>query len=297
MSAAASRPPECILKAAGIDWLTLTSVSRETKERMNREFNREVARDLREGFAVIPGGLYGFVGKRTRHALLAQKEDRALLRLSGDGAGRASLLAARGDNCTRLDLQCTVCLPDGTVSAWLSRAERSCSKRRLLRGKCPVVDGKRRNLKTYQVSIGSRQSEVYVRLYDKFLESGEERFKNCVRLEIEYKGKAAQRRWEALADGTISLMGLLQLLLQDLHERGVDTSIVDLERQDIVLPKAQPSKENRTWGWWASQVAPSVARSVAERGWYTAFSILFDGALTQFDRTAIMNSLSVAWGN
>jgi hypothetical protein len=264
---------------------------------MRREFERNVADCLKRGYKVIPAGSHGFYGKRAEHALLAQKDERAMLVLSSDAAKYSDRLAREGDNCTRLDVQITVRIGEENVARFLSRQESRCSRHRTLRGKVPVVDGKRRNCKTYQVTVGSRTSDVFVRLYDKFLESGEERYRGCVRMEIEYKGKRSQALWACLARFEVGGMSLLQLLLQDLSERGVDTSMVDLERQDIVLPKAKPIKETVTWGWWASQVAPSVARSVAERGWYTAFSILFGKALTEFDKTSIMNSLSVAWGN
>ena len=145
--------------------------------------------------------------------------------------------------------------------------------------------------------VGKRVSDVYIRIYDKFEECGDERYKGCVRYEIEYKGKRAARIWQALADHSLNGRDLVPMLLTDLDERGIDVSMIEIEKQDIVLPKAKPSKESVTWGWWASQVAPSVARSVAERGWYTAFSILFRQTLTELDKTLIMNAISVAWGN
>jgi DNA relaxase NicK len=158
------------------------------------------------------------------------------------------------------------------------------------------VDCKRRDCKAYQVNIGSRQSNVFVRCYDKGLESKDPVYADCVRLEIEYKGKEAQRRWEALADGTATLRSLLGQLLVDLNARGIDTSIVDLDRQAVVLPKAEPTKENVLVGWWASQVAPSVARYSAAGGWQTAFSVLFGKSMCDYDKTAILNALSLQWG-
>lgn len=155
-----------------------------------------------------------------------------------------------------------------------------------------VIDGESQTL-----YVGSRQSDVFVRIYDKFLESKEECYRDCVRLEIEYKGKKSQAIWQALAEGTLRGMSLLSMLLTDLESRGIDVQGIELERMDIRLPKAKPSKEERTWGWWASQVAPSVARSVAERGWYTAFQILFRECLSEFDKTAILNAVSISWGN
>lgn len=147
------------------------------------------------------------------------------------------------------------------------------------------------------MNIGSRQSNIFVRCYDKHLESKDDAYTDCVRLEIEYKGKESQRRWDALADGSASLRDILGQLLVDLNARGVDTSIVDLDRQEVVFPKATPSKESVLVGWWHSQVAPSVARYSAQGGWQTAFSVLFGQSLCDYDKTAILNALSLQWGN
>jgi hypothetical protein len=82
-----------------------------------------------------------------------------------------------------------------------------------------------------------------------------------------------------------------------LERRGIAISDMVWPTVSQAIPIKEITSLQRTRAWWAKQVAPSVARDVAEWGWYTALSILFDGCLTQWDRTAIMNALSVQWGN
>lgn len=297
MASVATRDPDRTIISAGIDWLTLTSVSRETKRGMSRYFEHILAADLQQGYKPVPGGMCGFYGKRTRHALLAEKGERTMLQVSGSAAQRVATLAKTGDNCTRLDVQLTIRVGEENVSKFIRAQDSRCARHRTIRGKRPDRSLVVKNGKAQTFYLGSRTSDVFVRIYDKFAESGDEAHRGAVRMEIEYKGKRAASLWSHLAAFTLTNMSLLQLLVQDLEERGLDVTGIDLERQDIVLPKPKPSKENVTWGWWASQVAPSVARSVAERGWYTAFSILFGHTLTEHDKTVIMNSVSLAWGN
>ena len=288
---------DCIINGAGVDWITCSSTSPDSIRRYNREFGHLVADDHRDHYDVLPGGFHGYYGWRTRHAKLLRKEERTLFMVSGRAAQHASLLARSGDNCSRIDVQITLRLASCSVADYILAQHSNVREHRVLRGhkqrtELKIIDGESQTL-----YVGSRTSDVFIRIYDKYLESKDEAYKDCVRLEIEYKGKRSQAIWEALADGTLRGMSLLSMLLTDLSERGIDVEGIDIDRQDIRLPKPKTSKENVTLGWWARQVAPSVARHVAERGWYTAFSTLFHMCLTEWDRTLIMNSLSIQWGN
>lgn len=264
---------------------------------MQRYFLRIARQDRQDGYETVKGGLYGFVGKKTRHALLGDKEDRSLLQVSGASAQNALVLCRNGDNCTRLDVQITLRVGQENVNWFLAQQERRLLAHPARHGKRPDVDARHKNGKVETVYSGSRKSDVFVRLYDKFAESRKEEHRGCVRFEVVFKGDASKALWAHLAEGDDGIMYLLRLLLHVLEQRGVDTSAIELQRQDIAIPRRQNTKENVTLGWWASQVAPSVARISAERGWQWCFHVLFGKACTEWDRTAIMNSFSIAWGN
>lgn len=288
---------DCIIVSAGIDWLTLTSVSRETKLRMAGYFGTIAEEDQRLGYKIVGAGGHGYVGKRTRHAVFTHQENRSLLTVSGERAKRTILLNKAGDNASRIDVQITMRLPDEDVDGWLRAQERGAQNAPGIRGIRPKVDHYVSNGKYQTVYIGSKKSDVVIRLYDKFEESKEDRYKGCVRMEVQMRNKASKALWSHLAQEGLGTMYLLRVLLSLLERRGIDISGVDLERQDIIRPPAEPLKEERTKGWWASQVAPSVARYSASGGWQTAFRILFSKALTDDDFGRIMNALSLQWGN
>jgi|NitcycUWRBECK01A_1040262.scaffolds.fasta_scaffold00004_2 hypothetical protein len=285
------------ITSAGIDYLTCSSTNPRTIKEYEHAFATSAMDYRRAGTSPRRGGFHGYAGMRLPDTSILTRDNRTLYIASGSGAQRGWKLARTGDNCSRIDIQVTARVPGGDVSEYINTQHNGVRSARTLRGhtqhtRYEVVDGVGQTL-----YIGKRSSDLFIRIYDKFAESGDEAYKGCVRLEIEYKGKRSAAIWRALADGSLSLRAMMAMLLRDLEERGVDVSWIDLDRQDVVRPKPIPLKEERTLGWWASQVAPSVARLSAERGWYTAFRVLFHEALTEWDKTAIMNTMSLQWGN
>lgn len=283
--------------SAGIDYLTLTSTNSHTQSRMRSFFQHVSNEDCKLGYKTVKGGAFGFYGQRSKHALLAQKDERSMLTVSGQQAQQTFRLMREGDNCTRLDIQATFHVKHGTVSEVLAQIACDARSAPSVRGIRPKVKNTDGDHGTETVYIGKRQSDIFIRCYDKYEESGKEEWKDCVRLEVEIKGKTSKALWNECSSkgyGPGYLLGVLRAILE---RRGIELSGIEWP----TLPQAIPLKEitslQRTRAWWAKQVAPSVARDVAEWGWYTALSILFDGCLTQFDRTAIMNALSVQWGN
>lgn len=287
---------DCIIKSAGIDWLTLTSVSRETKCRMRGVFETIAQGDSALGYKTLDAGGHGYVGKRTRHATLQHNGERDLLSVSGERARNTIMLCKEGDSASRIDIQLTFKLEGETADAYLRRAENQAEHAPAIRGVRPKVDHYASNGKYQTVYIGSPKSDVRIRIYDKFAESGEERYLGCVRYEVQYRNKPSKALWAYLARSGTGTMYLLQHLLNLLNRRGISTDHIMLERQDIVRPIAEPLKEERTLGWWATQVAPSVALYSARGGWQTAFRVLFSKALTDYDLGRIMNALSIQWG-
>jgi hypothetical protein len=264
---------------------------------MWRYFNEIVAGDLKLGYKPIPGGAYGFYGKRTRHALLAEKEDRMMLQVSGTRAQRAVMLCAAGDNATRLDIQVTLRVGEENVHSWLQGQADAAECAPPQRGKPRSVKVVTERKKVQTVYVGKRSSDLFLRLYDKLEESKEEQYRGCVRLELEVKGKTAKALWAHMATQGLGTMYLLSMLLFHAKRVGLSTDGIEITTPAPALPEKQTTKESVLLGWWSSQVAPSVARYSAQGGWQTAFFALFGNCLTEWDKTAIMNTLSLQWGN
>lgn len=288
-------PADCIISDAGIDWLTLTTTNPRTKKGMYEYFGHIVAADLISGYAVATGGAHGFVGKRCRHALFAHRDDRSLLQVSGARAARTLTLCREGDNATRLDIQITVRVGQENVQKVLRASEKAFLTYTPKHGKRADVPFNGKNGKLQTVYSGSRSSDIFVRVYDKFAESKEEEYRGCVRFEVETKGKVSRALWAHMASTGAGTMYLLRVLVGILASRGLDLSGLALDAAPIPQPKEKPLKEERLLAWLDTQVSRAVARVSAARGWAVPFLVLFQHACNEVDRRVIMETLSIAY--
>jgi Replication initiation factor len=282
---------------AGIDYIRITSPGRRRAGKMMGYFQRVVRNDQKLGYDVVRGGAFGFWGDKIRHALYAEKEEWSMLQVSGYEAKRALELAYEGTQATRIDIQATWQLEGQTASECLREAyEHACEQQNPgHRPRMVKLIEERHACQT--VYIGSRASDIFIRIYDKFAESGKEEFKNSVRFEAEIKGRASKALWERIKQDNLNVRDLLSMLLGLLAERGVAVPEPDFDIQDMLLVQQRTTEPSRKLAWLASAVAPTVAALTATHGWSLLFSVLFDNACTEFDKRAIIRALSTCWGS
>jgi hypothetical protein len=147
------------------------------------------------------------------------------------------------------------------------------------------------------VYIGSRASDVFVRIYDKFEESKQEEYKDCVRFEVEIKGRASKQLWKHMYESGAGVGYLVKLLVDVLRERGIDLGIGSFDHIPTITLKKERTSVESTLAWLYRSVGPAVGRLVPEYGWIAPFSVLFDRALTIFDQRRIMSALALCWGS
>lgn len=285
----------CIISAAGIDYITLTSMESVSQSRMISYFNEIAAGDRALGYPLLNGGANGFVGKQTRHALLGWRGERCMLRVSGSRSQRAFLIADARDNCTRLDIQLTVQIARGQVPRFLDALEMVTRNHKPLNGRQPEVRAIHGATGNETVYVGKRSSEVFIRCYNKFLESGEERYRDCVRLEVELKGSTSKRIWRYLAENSLGPGFLIGILCYFINRRGISTDWIDLNTFVEQPPEPQRKRSDVTMAWLATQVAPSVRRMCAERSWQETFRSLFSDTLTTDAMSCILSLVSVSY--
>jgi hypothetical protein len=285
---------DCIIKSAGVDWVTLTSTDEGDKRLFNDSYGRVAAADALLGFETKSAVISGFSGKKARHAFLGQREERAMLQVSGYNAQRQVVLRKTTQHCTRLDIQVTVQIAPGAVNRFLDAAERVARAAPAVRGHKPNIKAVRGERGNETVFIGKRVSEVFMRMYDKYEESKDEYYRDCVRFEVEIKGKAARALWNQIALMNWGVGYLLSVLRHFFERRGIAFDWFDMPVESVAPPEHQRSHRDKTIGWLASQVAPSVARLCAYESFFSAFHVLFGRALTEHDFTVIMNAWSVA---
>lgn len=282
---------------AGIDYLRVTSQDEGMKGRLLDHYRRVRDEDIRQGHKETTGGAFGFLGKKTRHALMGDKKEWRMVQISGRAAKSGLRIAHEGTQASRIDLQLTFYVGEGNVERFVRGAyDSACLAGN--RGVRPVqvrlIESRHQAQTVY---IGARASDVFFRVYDKEQESGKDEYRGCVRYELELKGRASKALWQKLVEGTATLRTALEMVVAMLLERGVVLPSDDLDAQDVLMLKRSPTSEEATMAWWRAQVAPSIKRFTATYGWVTPFRILFEEALTDLRARRIMRLLSQVWGS
>ena len=258
-----------ILDAVDIDWLTLTTYEPDASDRMLEHFQEEVSQaeiihgdkfkgvkhDAKKlqyrGMSIsAPGHGSLFIGSGMQRA-----RKHHMLMASG-GYGSSAMVTHQDDiqfgpsRCTRIDLQLTVDEPRG----WDQTALFARTKQRGKTAGYVESAGQTGPLAT--VYIGSRQSESFIRIYQK--ESGEDRY---LRFEVEFKGSKAGVVAGRIARKTATPTAILKYeLLHCKDKEVIDTflSAVSGETAQRIRYVKETSLQKREK--WIRQQLPQVAR-------------------------------------
>lgn len=250
---------------AAPDWLTVTSKVDPGRAKLATSAHSLFASQRDAGNAQSPFGMLGYSGVSTRGIAFAWKDESLLVRLSGEMAAmhwREFLGAA--SNCSRIDLAVTARLsqPDLNLGELVyADAVRSAAER----GKELHVSAVRSNRGGTTVYLGSRKSELFARLYDKYAESGDEKYRGCWRWELEIKGKRAVcTAWDILKtdDATKPIRATVHRYFS---ERGA-RPWWNAEGDPLwTVPPAATTDDERKLAWLADQVRPSVSELLTRR--------------------------------
>lgn len=104
------------------------------------------------------------------------------------------------------------------------------------------------------IYIGSRQSDAYLRIYDKSKQYGLD-LGRVYRWEVEYKGELAKPVVDKVRDG--GRMAIRELVFGEAHHKSVPSPIVEGQR-GVKREKISISSPDAKIAWLARQVAPTV---------------------------------------
>jgi DNA relaxase NicK len=110
------------------------------------------------------------------------------------------------------------------------------------------------------VTIGSRQSELYGRIYDKEQESGAEEYAGCVRYEVEVKGDQAHKLGEYLGQCDFPRIEAFKNVVGFFEARGAIINC-DAPWEGMAMPKVVLRRTNeQAVKWIETQVSPTIDR-------------------------------------
>lgn len=206
----------------------------------------------------------GYVGAAAGGVSWGVRADGTVFRASGDAADRLSArVPCVADRTTRIDLAVTV---------WFREPQDDLATRKYAElhaeagkpGKRPVaalVTDTRGGSTLY---IGRRVSDVYIRVYNKEAESGDERYRNAWRYEVEYKGDAADLVALALAGASSRDNFIFAQVYGECCRRGIDAPFLPCGSYVRVTQPTSRTDAQHRLGWLYSQVRPTVQELVAQ---------------------------------
>lgn len=181
----------------GIDYFTATQKQDETwlREAAFKTAAVKAATETQGGEQVERWAWLGYRGWKRGSIRYGSRYDGSMVQCSGTASDRlASLVATEGTHIARLDIQATAWF-DGpnfslaehaAAAAWAAR-ESGVTSRTL---KLSYINGMGDGDTLY---VGSRNSEVFFRMYDKDHESKKPEYQYAWRFEIEYKNDKAMQ--------------------------------------------------------------------------------------------------------
>lgn len=258
--------PAPAMWTAAYDYVRLTSRMRGDDDSTPVLYHKALLAGMARMFEgenqLKPWRWQGYSGAACPHICAGTREDGHIFQASGAAADDARGLGLPWDNVPRVDVAVTVWYETDMAAtiAHHARISRRFSAGKGATGwKVTHIDGGEDGDTTY---IGSRSSDTFIRVYDKWRESQRsEDYTYAIRYELECKGDAAAQVWAAAhrtAPGREYLAGLVRAVGA---ARGV--FLPELPEAVAVPPPAVRTVRTdteRRLAWLRNQVAPSVAK-------------------------------------
>lgn len=249
-----------------VDYLTCTTYHHWCTN--PAQFQRQLTRALdvlqaekRRGDDVKGWRMESFNGFTSGRFSIAQNDHGLLIRLSSDlAAMHWHDFFLDATNVSRIDCAATF-REDGP---WTDRTQthldevRSWASVSSPRLRVTRIDG---GLHGNSLMVGSRSSEAYARIYDKYAESKHEAYQDCWRYEVEFKKRSALRVAFQLSETVLDVLGPARLALGWLTRRNVDVGQIHSFKLERELMPAVTCDE-RKYRWLRRSVAPLVSRLI-----------------------------------
>lgn len=279
----------------GVDYIRMTATDHAPYDHWQNMLHSEYIADKEAGRKPHFRWVLGYYGQVTEHAFLGKGEHGTMLQMSGALAWERWKEAGRySERCTRLDLQVTWPI-DGEPGQYIRDMYEVAQLRKKREGHQPELQLTDTPKGAKMLTVGSRTSEVYGRMYDKGRESGLQEYASCVRWEVESKGHTAKDLNTYMREQDASNALCRTIVRQWWTERGMEPFWEDYEYMDQKPPTKRSRTDETKIAWLKGQVGP-VIRTLKDHGKLeTAIRALLDETLTteQIDRLllALYNEL------
>lgn len=180
------------LVSVGVDWITAVGDLDSHNGGLLEKAAVLASQRAQEGFELRPWGMSGFSGSTTDGVQFGVRDSEVIVRLSSNVAhSEWRKIYALADHVTRIDFEVTAAII-GLVGRRVREHFREASRHGAGKKSSPAATLVHCNKGGDTVYVGKRASHRFGRIYDKFAESKDPAFVNCLRYEVEFKGRLAE---------------------------------------------------------------------------------------------------------
>ncbi len=250
----------CKLHSAGVDWITATARQDSWQHPLILIGQAATEDEVAAGHKPRPLNFLGYRGWAAGGAAYGIGAQGVILRLSARQAAERWQLAARhADNVSRLDVQCTCEFPEPAPLLHQAIYNVILTQPRVVSG---LANATRTDWSQGggMVTYGRRVSDVYVRVYDKGVESGQAGAGTYWRWEVELKAARALSASRSLLRAHDCGAACAGLVHQACTHRGIPVGW-DLGSEAVPrFDRLGPRDDLRTLTWVREQVAPALEK-------------------------------------
>lgn len=250
------------LYAAGIDYLTMTTNDGKTAAKTLQEYNIWAEHMKALGHEEKPEHILGYKGVKCANVFFGERHDGWMTRASDWQAGvwyRAMPFPMWKP--TRIDIQLTGVFGEDVENFAVEQASNAVAQREHSTGGRPYRVQLIRGFGAGDtLTVGSRSSQRYGRLYDKHRESKGEYPEGAWRWELETKEEAAEEVNKMLRTADDETPLIAGLIIEYYTARGVQVPINVASSPAILHLGRNTADDERSLRWLSHYVRPTVDR-------------------------------------
>lgn len=234
---------------AGLDWATFTAPVHTTGTELASRADLFIRSESSRGCIIRPWSMRGYEGLQCGSIAAGLRVDSGIVRLGGVLAQQHwRYFFPFAENCSRLDLQATFRF-DQEAAELIKSTYRGALNHYRKHTNGPEVLLLKGSRGSATIYFGRRVSHMFGRIYDKGKQSKLDHYINCVRFEVEVKGKAA---WANICD------------IAEKAPADLSSGLGSLEVTDICARVGSYFTDLGV-GTWPTSVNPSLLRSACDR--------------------------------
>lgn len=250
---------------AGVDYLRLTAQDHKPFEDWHGLLFAERLAEERAGRRAHVRGMLGYYGQVGQHFFVGRNESGCMVQVSGVLAHQLfRALSHSGGRASRVDVQVSKFVSE-SPDAYLHRAFVYAEAASKKVGHPPSIELRDSNSGAKMLTIGSRESELYGRVYDKGKESKDANWDGYVRWEVEVKGKQAADLHRWLLDDYTRVHTVLPIVANFFKARGLPIDWDGWADATLPPPPARTKTDESRIAWLSTQVGPTI-RELVKKG-------------------------------